>query len=54
MMDLVLFYFEFLFLYLNIDEEDKIWGERDGIVEELPSMYIMPISNLLEVMGSIP
>ena len=28
--------------------------ERDGIVEELPSMYIMPTSNLLEVMGSIP
>ena len=28
--------------------------ERDGIVEEPPSMCIMPTSNLLEIMGSIP
>ena len=29
-------------------------GERDGIVEEPLSIYIMPILDLLEVMGSIP
>ena len=28
--------------------------ERDSIVEEPPSMCIMPTSNLLEIMGSIP
>ena len=33
---------------------EKIERGRDGIVEEPLSIYIMPTSNLLKVMGSIP
>jgi len=43
-----------IFKNIFLRNKKTIIGERDGIVEELPSMCIMPTSNLLEVMGSIP
>ena len=43
----------FLFLLLLLEINVMYW-EKDSIVEELPFMYIMPTSNLLEVIDSIP
>jgi len=52
-MDLILFYF-FYFIFIILDLDKSVMWERDSIVEEPPSMYIMPTSNLLEVIGLIP
>jgi len=38
--------------YNNIEMGER-W-ERDGIVKNLPSTYIMSTSNLLEAMGLVP
>ena len=60
MMDLVYFIFLFIFylfiflyfLLLTKDKEDL--GGKIAQQKRLLSIYIMPISNLLEIMGSIP